>query len=268
VPDTGYVGSIGVIMLHMSQAERDAKSGYKYTAIYAGAHKNELNPHFDLSDAARARLQSMVDASYQIFVDHIASARGVDAAAVRATEAGILEARPALEAKLVDGISTFAETLAALDRRLAGSTTVVPGAGTAHQPAKETAMSEPNKPAATDAAKPAEAQHQPAQVDAAKVSADAAKAERARVSGIFALAEAKDRPTLAQYLATETETSVEEAKKLLAKSPLETAKAGEFVSAMRAAGNPPVAAGGADEDDPQSMAKRIAAHVVSQPTTN
>lgn len=264
VPDTGLVGSIGVIMLHMSQAERDAKLGYQYTAIYAGARKNDMNPHFKLSDDARARLQAMVDSNYETFVAHVAAARGVDASVVRGTEAGVLQPQEALDARLVDGITTFEEALAALESRVKG-VVVIPGAGLAahHQP-QEKAMSEQGKPAATEHQQPAE-NHQPAQVDAGKVAADARKAERERVNGILNCEEAKGRPTLAQHLASDTDMSVDEAKKLLAKSPIERAAAGrsEFARAMDTLPNPKIgtedSANGADS--PEALARQIAAHV-------
>lgn len=259
VADSGIVGSIGVMMLHMSQADRDAKAGYKYTAIFAGARKVDMNPHFELGEDARARLQAMVDASYQIFVDVVVAGRGLTAEAVRATEAGLFSAKAALEARLVDGISTFAETLAALEARVK-AVVASPGAGlAAHQP-KETAMSEKDKPAATAQDKPAEQQQPPAQVDAAKVAAEARVAERTRINGILGCEEAKGRQTLAQHLASQTDMSVEDAKKTLAASPVEGAAKGGFSAAMGKLPNPKVGAdtGAEGEEDADAMARRIA----------
>jgi ClpP class serine protease len=41
VTETGGVGSIGVIAMHVDQSVKDANEGYRYTAITAGAHKND-----------------------------------------------------------------------------------------------------------------------------------------------------------------------------------------------------------------------------------
>ena len=61
VTETGGVGSIGVIALHVDQSVKDAKDGYRFTAITAGAHKNDYSPHEPLSDAAKTELQGEVD---------------------------------------------------------------------------------------------------------------------------------------------------------------------------------------------------------------
>lgn len=53
VTETGGVGSIGVIALHIDQSVQDANDGYRYTAITAGSHKNDFSPHEPLSDVAR-----------------------------------------------------------------------------------------------------------------------------------------------------------------------------------------------------------------------
>ena len=45
VTETGGVGSIGVIALHVDQSVKDAKDGYRFTAITAGAHKHDYSPH-------------------------------------------------------------------------------------------------------------------------------------------------------------------------------------------------------------------------------
>ena len=52
VTETGGVGSIGVIALHVDQSVKDAKDGYRFTAVTAGAHKNDYSPHEPLSDSA------------------------------------------------------------------------------------------------------------------------------------------------------------------------------------------------------------------------
>ncbi|NDC76244.1 S49 family peptidase, partial [bacterium] len=70
VTETGGVGSIGVIALHVDQSVKDAKDGYHYTAITAGTHKNDYSPHEPLSDAAKTELQGEVDRLYAIFTEH------------------------------------------------------------------------------------------------------------------------------------------------------------------------------------------------------
>lgn len=111
VTETGGVGSIGVIALHVDQSVKDAKEGYHFTAITAGAHKNDYSPHEPLSDAAKTELQGEVDRLYSIFTDHVAAMRGLDLAAVRATEAGLYFGTNAVAQGLVDGVQTLDATL-------------------------------------------------------------------------------------------------------------------------------------------------------------
>ena len=44
VTQTGGVGSIGVIAMHVDQSARDAQEGYRFTAVTAGDLKNERTP--------------------------------------------------------------------------------------------------------------------------------------------------------------------------------------------------------------------------------
>lgn len=112
VTETGGVGSIGVIALHIDQSAKDAQEGYRYTAVTAGAHKNDFSPHHPLSDEAKAELQAEVDRLYGLFVEHVAAMRSLDADAVRATEAGLYFGANAITAGLADAVSSFETALA------------------------------------------------------------------------------------------------------------------------------------------------------------
>jgi signal peptide peptidase SppA len=109
---TGGVGSIGVIALHIDQSVRNAQNGLSVTALYAGAHKNDATPHAPLTPQAIDALQTEIDRLYALFVDHVAAMRGLDAAAVRATEAALYFGDNALAAGLADGVASLDTTLA------------------------------------------------------------------------------------------------------------------------------------------------------------
>ena len=111
VTETGGIGSIGVIALHIDQSAKDAQEGYRYTAVTAGTHKNDFSPHHPLSDAAKAELQTEVDRLYGLFVEHVAAMRSLDADAVRATEAGLYFGANAITAGLADAVSSFETAL-------------------------------------------------------------------------------------------------------------------------------------------------------------
>lgn len=109
---TGGVGSIGVIALHIDQSVRNAQNGLSVTALYAGAHKNDATPHAPLTPQATDALQTEIDRLYALFVAHVAAMRGLDANAVRATEAALFFGEDALAAGLADGVASLDATLA------------------------------------------------------------------------------------------------------------------------------------------------------------
>ena len=109
------------IALHVDQSVKDAKEGIAYTAITAGAHKNDFSPHAPLSPEATASLQAEVDRLYAMFVGQVAVMRGIEPDAVRATEAGLYFGEQAIDAGLADAVlsldaalSEFATYLAAV----------------------------------------------------------------------------------------------------------------------------------------------------------
>ncbi len=118
VTETGGVGSIGVIALHLDQSARDTTEGYRYTAVFAGAHKNDLSPHAPLSTDAHVSLQTEVDRLYALFVTQIAQMRRLGIDTVRATEAALVFGEQALAAGLVDGVQSLERTLDAMQLAL------------------------------------------------------------------------------------------------------------------------------------------------------
>lgn len=102
VTQTGGVGSIGVIAMHVDQSARDVQEGYRYTAITAGDQKNDFSPHQPLDKEALARLQAEVDRLYGIFVEHVAAMRKLEPRFVRSTQAGLYFGPEAVAAGLAD----------------------------------------------------------------------------------------------------------------------------------------------------------------------
>jgi len=111
VSETGGVGSIGVIALHIDQSVKDANDGYRYTAVTAGTHKNDFSPHQPLTDEAKAELQAEVDRLYGLFVDHVAAMRTLATDDVCSTEAGLYFGGNAIAAGLADAVGTFESAL-------------------------------------------------------------------------------------------------------------------------------------------------------------
>lgn len=157
VPRTGGVGSIGVVAVHVDRSARDAMEGHRYTTVFAGARKNDFNPHEPLADGAWSRLQAEVDRVYRIFTETVARNRGLGVDAVRATEAGLFFGDQAVAAGLADEVGTMREALAAL-----GATVSAPGpapratqsTSTASTRKEKTMSEHPNNPGTDGGAPP------------------------------------------------------------------------------------------------------------------
>jgi len=112
--DVAQVGSVGVVWVHFSFETWLEREGVKPTIVQAGARKADGNPYQDLPDEVRGLVQASVDAVHDQFVTRVAAWRGMDEAAVRATEAGIYMGREALTVGFADGIADPADVFAAL----------------------------------------------------------------------------------------------------------------------------------------------------------
>ena len=153
VSRTGGVGSIGVIAMHVDQSEKDAQDGVHYTAVFAGDRKNDLNPHAPISGEAHAFLKAEVNRIYGLFVETVARHRGIEASAVRDTEAGLFFGQAAVAMGLADAIGSFDEALAQLLASLSPNPTPVAlatRAGLSCNHPKESLMNDRTDTAALD----------------------------------------------------------------------------------------------------------------------
>ena len=255
LPPTGMLGSIGVIALHVDQSKKNAKDGYTHTAISAGGKKTMGSPHMPLTDEAKGEMQARVDTLYQHFIDHVAAMRGIDAAAVRAQEAGVFSGQAAVDAGLADSIMSFNQALGALETEVSKPKAAIPNAGH-RQTTRRLAMSNPEH-----LAEQFSAEQVAAQVAAARK--EGAEHMQARIREISTSDEAKGREQLAQHLAFNTSMSSDEAKALLAVSAKEVApsaasQVNALADAMAKLANPSV---GTDaplsESDPKAAVSAL-----------
>jgi signal peptide peptidase SppA len=87
VPRTGGTGSVGVITMHADFSAALEKDGIKVSVFRYGARKAEGNPYEPLSEEAAAAIQADIDEMGDLFVSTVARNRGMDAKAVRDTQA-------------------------------------------------------------------------------------------------------------------------------------------------------------------------------------
>ncbi len=223
VARTGGVGSIGVIAMHVDQSVKDAHDGVRYTAVFAGERKNDLNPHEPISTEAHAVLRAEVDRIYDLFVETVARHRGLDANAVRATEAGLFFGPDAVATGLADAVGSLDDALTQLTQSFSPLPTQVATASQAgflrnHQ--MESSMNDRTDPAASDRplADPAGSHPQPSATatatalsvaDAVEIAQTCTLAGRTDLIAGFLEAQSSPAKVRSQLLAAQAEASPE-----------------------------------------------------------
>lgn len=144
---TTNVGSIGVVAAHTDVSKAQAAQGIKTTEITAGKYKRIASQFEPLTKEGRQTIQDQVDHIYGLFVDAVAAHRGVSADTVLQDMADgrIFIGQQAIDAGLVDGVSTLDALVAQLNERRSSGNPV--GAGAApKQAAKATTQLTTGKP--------------------------------------------------------------------------------------------------------------------------
>lgn len=111
---TAIVGSIGIVNLHVSRAKELADMGREVTVVRAGSEKMLANPYERLTEAGKAQLQAQADAMYDVFIESVASARGISvkAAEKKFGQGRVFVGQQAIEAGLVDKLGGFDDAFA------------------------------------------------------------------------------------------------------------------------------------------------------------
>lgn len=128
--DTPQVGSIGVVASHMDISKAEDMMGVKTTEITAGKYKRIASRHAPLSQEGRQSIQDAVDHVYSVFVSDVAKFRGVSVEQVleQMADGRIFFGRQAVDAGLVDGVSSMEELIGKLSAGETMSKPVAAGA--------------------------------------------------------------------------------------------------------------------------------------------
>jgi signal peptide peptidase SppA len=115
--DTTEVGSIGVVVTHVDRSKANEMAGRKVTEVTAGKYKRVASTHNPLTPDGHQALQNQVDPIYTVFIDDVAEGRGVSVDTVLAdmAEGRIFIGQQAIDAGLVDGVSSIAAIVAQLN---------------------------------------------------------------------------------------------------------------------------------------------------------
>jgi len=192
--NTTHVGSIGVVTTHIDVSKAEEKLGRKTTEIYAGKFKRIDSSYKPLSNDGKAYLQESVDYIYSIFVGDVARNRGVsvDKVLEDMADGRLFIGQQAIEAGLVDGVSTMEALIAKLNE--ADAAGVAPFFASDQQEMQMSKENESKKPAASAEALTVEAVREQAPDVAEALVAEGRKdgmaagaaAERARIQAVKA----------------------------------------------------------------------------------
>lgn len=250
---TALAGSIGVVLRHVDMSAWLANEGVKVTHIYAGAHKVDGNPYEPLPDAVRERFQSEIDTLYGLFVATVARNRGLQEAAVIATQADTFMGAAAVARGLADRVEPIHDMLSRLSAPRSGLTTRKP----------ETSMSATDN--ATAAVATANALTPSEDGDLIEVTARAegydegfsagAAAERTRIAAILGHEAAAGREPLARHLALATDIDPEQAALILTAAPVAAKQTGTLAAAMAALPKVAIGPGGEPDANPRTVTR-------------
>jgi signal peptide peptidase SppA len=251
VTQTGYVGSVGVVMRHVDLSQALDQEGITVTHIFAGEHKIDGHPYAPLPDHVKNQFQDEIDGLYELFVEAVAAHTGLTPKAVRDTQAHVFRGRAAVENGLAQYLATPDQVIARLQAELSARPARVSPSRRKRSMSTESIDSD--------------------ELDLIRAEryadgfrdgqARGAEAERARICAILTHAEAAGRTAQAIALA-EAGLAVESAARVLAASP-RPAPASAFAAHMAALGNPDLGPEPLDEAD--ETARLIAAGVALLP---
>jgi signal peptide peptidase SppA len=112
LPETGTIGSIGVILQLVDFSEMNAKHGVRVEFVTSGKRKADSQPDRALDDEVISVAQERVDALAQVFFGVVSKARGLPVPKIERLEAGVYQGRAALAVGLADGVAGWDEFLA------------------------------------------------------------------------------------------------------------------------------------------------------------
>ncbi|WP_173917342.1 signal peptide peptidase SppA [Halobacillus sp. Marseille-Q1614] len=117
-----FTGSLGVIMQSINYQELANEYGVKFNTIKSGQFKDIMSPTKEMTEEDREILQTLVDESYQGFVNVISEGRGMSEDKVRELADGrIYSGQQAADNGLIDQIGFEEDALNSLKEEIGGN---------------------------------------------------------------------------------------------------------------------------------------------------
>ena len=111
LPDTGTVGSIGVIATLFDRTSQNEKVGLNVELLTSGECKADGHADRAITDDIRKRMQGRVDELANVFWSVVADARGTDVKSISGLEAGVFTGQLAVDVGIADGVASWDEFL-------------------------------------------------------------------------------------------------------------------------------------------------------------
>ncbi len=117
------VGSIGVKATFREYSKQNEMEGVTVTVIRSGKYKALADQNEPLSKEGKAQIQALCDASYGVFVDHVAEMRGKTYEYADKTMADGQEfiGQASVDVGLADGVTTFDAVVGGLKKKILAS---------------------------------------------------------------------------------------------------------------------------------------------------
>lgn len=107
LPDTGTVGSIGVIATMFDRTKANDKDGLLVELVTSGEQKADGHADREITDDIRDRMQARVYKLANVFWGVVASSRNMTVRQVAALEAGVFTGQDAVDVGIADGIAGY-----------------------------------------------------------------------------------------------------------------------------------------------------------------
>lgn len=107
LPDTGTVGSIGVIATLFDRTKQNERTGFQIELVTSGERKADNHADRVITDAVRARIKARVMTLANVFWRVVAKSRGTTPRAVASLEAGVFIGQDAVDVGIADGVASW-----------------------------------------------------------------------------------------------------------------------------------------------------------------
>lgn len=128
LPQTGGVGSVGVICAVEDRTQQNEKIGKSIKLVTTGARKADSHPDRELTPEVLASVQGTVNQLGTVFFETVATCRGIDAGEVMALEAACYMGEMAVKSGLADAVGSWQEFVAYVTSAIAEPESMTPKA--------------------------------------------------------------------------------------------------------------------------------------------